>query len=59
LHVDGVSLVINFDAPKNIREFVHRTGRTGRAGKKGVAITFLTSHDEGIFYDLNDYLEKN
>ena len=46
LHVDGVKLVINYDAPKNIRDFVHRTGRTGRAGKTGLAFTFITNHDE-------------
>jgi len=46
LHVEGVTLVINFDAPKSIADFIHRTGRTGRAGKKGVALTFLTAHDE-------------
>lgn len=59
LHVEGVSLVINFDAPKNISDFIHRTGRTGRAGKKGVAMTFLTAHDESLFFDLNEYLIKN
>jgi len=37
-----VKLVINFDAPKKIEDYIHRIGRTGRAGKKGEAITFLT-----------------
>jgi len=46
LHIEGVTMVINFDAPKSIRDFVHRTGRTGRAGKKGLAYTFLTKQDE-------------
>ena len=56
LDVEGVKLVINFDAPKNIQDFVHRTGRTGRAGKKGVAITFLTNHNEELFFDLHHFL---
>ncbi len=56
LHVDGVTVVINFDAPKHFRDFVHRTGRTGRAGKKGLAISFITKHDEGIFYELKEFL---
>lgn len=52
LHVEGVTAVINFDAPKNINDYIHRTGRTGRAGNKGTAFTFLTSSDEGLFFDL-------
>lgn len=59
LHVDGVKMVINFDAPKNIKDFVHRTGRTGRAGKRGTAITFLTNQNEGLFYDLKEFLLTN
>jgi len=48
--------VVNFDAPKNILDFIHRTGRTGRAGNRGTAITFLTSKDEELFYDLKEFL---
>jgi ATP-dependent RNA helicase DDX23/PRP28 len=59
LHVEGVKMVINFDAPKNIQDFIHRTGRTGRAGKKGLAVTFLTSADEELFYDVKEFLLKN
>ena len=59
LDVEGVKHVINFDAPKNISDFVHRTGRTGRAGKKGIAWTFLTNHDEELFFDLKNFLTQN
>lgn len=59
LDVEGVKMVVNFDAPKNIQDFIHRTGRTGRAGKKGFAITFLTSNNEDLFYDLKEFLIKN
>jgi ATP-dependent RNA helicase DDX23/PRP28 len=59
LDVEGVQYVINFDAPKNISDFIHRTGRTGRAGKKGVAYTFLTSKNEDLFYDLKNFLAQN
>ena len=45
LHVEGVTAVINFDAPNNISSYVHRIGRTGRAGKKGKSFTFLTSNN--------------
>lgn len=59
LDVEGVKMVINFDAPKNIQDFIHRTGRTGRAGKVGMAVTFLTSNNEDLFYDLKEFLIKN
>ena len=59
LDVKGINAVINYDAPKNISEFVHRSDRTGRAGMKGKAFTFLTADDEGIFYDLRTFLERN
>ena len=51
--------MINFDAPKSIEDFVHRTGRTARAGKKGMAVTFLTSQNEDLYYDLKEFLIRN
>jgi ATP-dependent RNA helicase DDX23/PRP28 len=59
LDVEGIRLVINYDCPKTIETYVHRAGRTGRAGKQGTAVTFLTSADEGIFYDLVTYMRTN
>lgn len=41
----GVEAVINFDFPNNVEDYVHRIGRTGRAGAKGTAITFFTSNN--------------
>ncbi|KAL8426467.1 hypothetical protein Efla_001769 [Eimeria flavescens] len=52
IDVEGVTLVINFDMPKEIEQYLHRIGRTGRAGKKGVAISFLTEEDSPIYFDL-------
>jgi ATP-dependent RNA helicase DDX23/PRP28 len=59
IDVEGLELVINYDAPNSIDDYTHRIGRTGRAGKKGTAITFLTDSDEGIFYELRNFLEIN
>ncbi len=42
IDVDGVSHVINYDFPEQSEDYIHRIGRTGRAGTKGVAITFVT-----------------
>ena len=45
LDVDGITHVINFDAPGDHDDYVHRVGRTGRAGRTGVGITFVM-HDQ-------------
>lgn len=58
IDVEGVTLVINYDAPHTIDDYNHRIGRTGRAGSQGRAVTFLTASDEGLFYDLRQYLER-
>lgn len=42
LDIKGVSHVINFDIPANYEDYIHRIGRTGRADKKGIALTFVT-----------------
>ncbi|XP_063808791.1 probable ATP-dependent RNA helicase DDX23 [Pseudophryne corroboree] len=52
IDIHDVSMVVNYDMAKNIEDYIHRIGRTGRAGKSGVAITFLTREDSTVFYDL-------
>lgn len=52
IDIKDVSLVINYDMAKSIEDYTHRIGRTGRAGKTGVAISFVTKDDSGLFYDL-------
>jgi len=48
LHIEGVTHVINYDIPRNPKDYVHRIGRTGRAEKEGDAITFVTQIDEHL-----------
>ena len=45
IHVDGVSHVINFTLPEQSDDYVHRIGRTGRAGTQGISISFLSEDD--------------
>ena len=59
LDFPGVQHVINFDMPREIENYIHRIGRTGRGGKKGVATTFLGSSClETILLDLRGVLEE-
>ena len=45
LHIDDIACVINYDLPRSPADYVHRIGRTGRAGKKGTAISFIGLDD--------------
>lgn len=58
LDVKDISLVINYDMPSNIEDYIHRIGRTGRAGAKGVAHAFVTQEDGVIAKDLVKVLKK-
>ncbi|KAI9676268.1 MAG: mRNA splicing protein prp28 [Trizodia sp. TS-e1964] len=59
IDVPDVSLVVNFNMSNNIESYTHRIGRTGRAGKSGVAITFLGNEDVDVMYDLKQMLMKS
>ncbi len=52
IHVDDIGHVVNFDLPEDAETFVHRTGRTGRAGQRGVAFTFVNETQRAAFEDL-------
>lgn len=54
----NVTQVINFDLPKQAQEYVHRIGRTGRAGFKGVAISFVSAKDWQSYLAINDFLSS-
>jgi len=49
LHIDDISCVINFDLPRSPADYIHRIGRTARAGKSGLAISFIDHEDEAHF----------
>lgn len=59
IDVPDVSLVVNFNMASSIESYTHRVGRTGRAGKSGVAITFLGNEDSDVLYDLRQMLSKS
>ncbi|KAK3145538.1 hypothetical protein QOZ80_3BG0254190 [Eleusine coracana subsp. coracana] len=59
IDVPDVAHVINYEMPGSIQSYTHRIGRTGRAGNKGVATSFLTLHDTDIFYHLKQMLVQS
>ncbi|KAL5533143.1 PRP28 [Sanghuangporus sanghuang] len=59
IDVQDVSLVLNYQMANTIEAYVHRIGRTGRAGKLGTAITFLTNDDDEVMYDLRQEIAKS
>ncbi|ELK37290.1 Putative ATP-dependent RNA helicase DDX23 [Myotis davidii] len=52
IDIQDVSMVVSYDMAQNIEDYVHRIGRTGRVGKSGVAIPFLTKEESAVFYEL-------
>jgi ATP-dependent RNA helicase DDX23/PRP28 len=59
IDVPDISLVVNFNMATSIESYTHRIGRTGRAGKTGVAITFWGNEDADVLYDLKQMLTKS
>ncbi|OCF55316.1 pre-mRNA-processing ATP-dependent RNA helicase PRP5 [Kwoniella mangroviensis CBS 10435] len=59
LDVKELKLVINYDCPNHMEDYVHRAGRTGRAGNKGTCITFITPAQEKFSVDIVRALEAS
>jgi translation initiation factor 4A len=55
IDVQQVSLVINYDLPSNRENYIHRIGRSGRFGRKGVAINFVTEDDKRMMADIEQH----
>jgi len=55
IDVQQVSLMINYDLPQNMENYLHRIGRSGRFGRKGVAINFVTNQDVRAMKDIEKY----
>jgi superfamily II DNA/RNA helicase len=58
LDVTGITHVFNFDLPKSPEDYVHRIGRTGRAGAKGIAISFAAPQDRQQLRDIERYTKR-
>jgi ATP-dependent RNA helicase RhlE len=59
IDVDKLSHVINYELPEVAETYIHRIGRTGRAGESGTALSFCTSEEKSYLKDINRLLKKN
>lgn len=58
LDIENVSHVFNYDMPEDTEDYIHRIGRTGRAGKKGDAITFINPRERGRLSQIENYSKQ-
>jgi ATP-dependent RNA helicase RhlE len=58
LDIDGISHVVNYDVPRNPEDYIHRIGRTARAGASGTAVTFMTAGEVTIVRDIERLLGR-
>lgn len=58
IDVPNVSLVVNYQMSRKFDEYIHRIGRTGRAGNQGISFTILDDNDSEVFPDLKKFLAK-
>ena len=59
IDIDDISLIINYDVPHDAEDYVHRVGRTARAGEQGMAITLVSPEEQWKFKQIEDFLDKN
>ncbi len=57
LDIKGVDMVVNYELPDDAENYVHRIGRTGRAGEKGIAFSFVSDRDVEALGRINEYLK--
>lgn len=58
IDIDDIRLVINYDVPRDCEDYVHRIGRTARAGAEGCAITFVSVDDQARFAAIEEFIER-
>ncbi len=58
LDIQGLSHVFNYDAPNDADDYLHRIGRTGRAGQKGMAISFFTNKERGLLKSIESFTRQ-
>ena len=59
IDIDDIRIVINYDVPRDCDDYIHRIGRTARAGSKGRAITFVSEEDQEFFGRIESFIEQD
>ena len=59
IDIDDIQLVVNYDVPHDAEDYVHRIGRTARAGAEGAAVTLVSEKDQPRFREIERFLEKS
>ncbi len=58
IDIDDISMVVNYDVPHDAEDYVHRIGRTARAGESGVAVTLISPKERRKFRFIEDFIDK-
>lgn len=58
IDIDDISMVINFDVPRDSEDYIHRIGRTARANNDGIAITLVSQPDQHYFHSIEKFIER-
>ena len=58
IDIPSLPIVVNYELPRSPKDFIHRIGRTGRAGEEGEAISFISKDDEHHFYVIQKKMKK-
>jgi len=58
IDIDDITLIINYEVPREVEDYVHRIGRTARAEAEGIAITLVSPEEQFRFKRIEDFLEK-
>ena len=59
IDIDDIRIVINYDVPRDCDDYIHRIGRTARAGTTGRAITFVSEEDQPFFTQIEDFIDQD
>lgn len=58
IDIEDIGMVLNYDVPHDPEDYIHRIGRTARANAEGLAVTFVSEKEQGKFYRIEKFLEK-
>ena len=58
IDIEGVDVVINYDVPHDVEDYIHRIGRTARANREGTGLTFVSEKEQDKFAKIEKFLEK-